>query len=238
MAIQSGDEAMLQLCLPGEDPHSYMASLIHGCDYRELIDLVKSGDYNADTIRKLGKLANLSLQFRTSPRKLRVKARVEYNIPMELPQAFQIHNTYQRGYKRVPIYWANQIIKTKRLGYVETLAGRRVEVKGNWAGPMGWSMESTSINYPIQGTGGEQKYLALAVVRPYLVEIGAYFALELHDGLFFYIPKAKTAQAIPRIKQMLDNLPYERAWGFKPPIPLPFDCKVGGSWGALKEWRG
>ena len=36
------------------------------------------------------------------------------------------------------------------------------------------------------------------------------------------------------MKPMLDNLPYESAWGFHPPIPLPFDCKAGKTWGSLK----
>jgi hypothetical protein len=33
------------------------------------------------------------------------------------------------------------------------------------------------------------------------------------------------------------QLPYREAWGFTPPIPLPWDCKYGGGWGALKEWK-
>jgi hypothetical protein len=40
------------------------------------------------------------------------------------------------------------------------------------------------------------------------------------------------------MKQMLDNLPYKRAWGFDPPVPLNFDGKFGSSWGDLQDWRG
>jgi DNA polymerase-1 len=237
MAIQSGDEAMLQLCLPEEDPHSFMAARINASDYREMIALVKAHDYNAESLRKLGKLANLSLQYRTSAPRLRVKARVDYDIPMELPQAQHIRSVYLATYRGVPAYWKSSIAKVKRLGYAETLAGRRVQVQGNWAGNDAWSMEGTAINYPIQGTGGEQKYLALAVLRSYLSAERIYFAWDLHDGLYFFVPKSKTAKAMPTIKKMLDNLPYKQAWGFSPPIPMPFDAKVGGSWGALQDWR-
>ena len=96
-------------------------------------------------------------------------------------------------------------------------------------------MEGTMINYPIQGTGGEQKYLALAVVKNELAAFDSHFAWDLHDGLFFFTPKKHTIDFAMRIKHLLDNLPYERAWGFSPPIPLPFDVKAGGSWGSLKE---
>ena len=151
MAIASGDETMLELCLPGEDPHGFMGARIRHMDYRELLQKVYAGDKDAKDGRQMGKVANLSLQFRTSAKKLRVVARVQYNLPMGLPEAENIHRTYQQTYIKVPVYWKNQIALTKRLGYVETFAGRRVQVAGNWGGTKGWSMESTSINYRIQG---------------------------------------------------------------------------------------
>jgi DNA polymerase-1 len=237
MAIQSGDESMMAMCLPGEDIHSFMGSRIEGSDYKEMIDRVRAHDYNAESARKLGKVTNLALAYRTSARRLRVKARVDYDIPMELPQAEHIRAVYLATYPGIPAYWRSSIAKTKRLGYAETLAGRRVRVQGNWAGNEAWSMEGSAINYPIQGTGADQKYLALAVLRSYLDAERIKFAFELHDGLFFFIPKAKTAKAMPTIKKMLDTLPYQRAWGLTPPIPMPFDAKVGGSWGALQDWR-
>lgn len=237
MAIAATDPVMQQLCLPGEDPHSYMAASILSIDYADLSLRNKGGESAAEKQRKLGKVANLSLQYRTSARRLRVTARVDYNIPMELPEAEHIHRTYPRTYKKVPVYWNFQIATTKRTGYVETFAGRRVEVIGDWTGPLGWSMGSTAINARIQGTGADQKYLALAVLKSYLTSIGAHFAWDLHDGLYFYVPTDKVDQAAPAIKRLLDNLPYKKAWGFTPPIPMPWDVKVGGSWGTLREWR-
>jgi DNA polymerase I-like protein with 3'-5' exonuclease and polymerase domains len=234
MAIASGDETMLALCEPGEDPHGFMGARITHRDYRELVKLVHDGDKAAKDDRQLGKVANLSLQYRTSAKKLRSVARVQYNIPMELDEAYDIHAKYQET--GVPEYWREQIALTKRRGYVETFAGRRVQVVGNWQGNMGWSMESTSINYRIQGTGGDQKYLALSVLRPYITRIGAMFAWELHDGLYLYVPDHMVERAAVEVPYLLANLPYKKAWGFTPPIPLPWDCKSGPSWGALKEW--
>jgi DNA polymerase I len=238
MAIASGDETMLQLCLPGEDPHSYMGAQIRNKNYRDLIRLVQEEDKDAKDGRQLGKVANLSLQYRTSAPKLRTVSRVQYNLPMELPEAQMIHKTYQMTYRQVPLYWQKQISMTKRLGYVETLAGRRVQVVGNWAGSSAWSMGSTAINYRIQGTGADQKYLAISVLRPYLRRIGANFGWDLHDGIYMYVPDAHVLRAAEEIPKILANLPYEKAWGFSPPIPLPWDCKIGGSWGALKEYKG
>ena len=235
MAIQSADDVMLNLCAPGEDAHSYMASRICNRDYRELIRLVHEENEQAIADRKLGKVTNLSLQFRTYPKRLRVKARVDYNIPMELPQAQHIWATYQRVYTGVPKYWKSAPTKAKRLGYAETLGGRRVALIGDWTGKDAWKLESTAINYPVQGTGADQKYLAIMVLKPYLLEIGAYLAWELHDGLYLYVPNHMVERAAVEIKRRLDNLPYKQAWGITPPIGLPWDCKAGCSWGALRE---
>jgi len=242
MAICSGDETMLSMCLPGEDPHSFMGARIAQIGYREMMRLRKEGDEKTKAImegrRKMGKVGNLSLQYRTSAKKLRVVARVQYNMDMELPEAQYIWKTYQDTYTGVPKYWKQQIALTKSCGYVETLAGRRVQVIGNWDGSMGWSMGSTAINYRIQGTGADQKYLALSVLRPYMIEHGIKFAWDLHDGIYFWVPQEKTYQAAADMQWLLNNLPYQKAWGIEPPIPLPWDCKIGPSWGTLKEWKG
>ena len=237
MAIFSNDDAMLQLCQPGEDAHSYMAARIVGQDYRGLVVAVKAEDEDAGQARYLGKVANLSLQYRTYPKTFRRVARVQYNIPMELPEAQRIHRTYQSTYTKVPRYWESQVRKVKQLGYAETLAGRRVLVQGNWDGSLGWSMESTAINYPVQGTGADQKYLALKVLKSYISNIGAYFAWDLHDGIYLWVPDDMVEKAATEISAMLANLPYREEWGFTPPIPLPWDCKYGPGWGSLKEFK-
>jgi DNA polymerase I-like protein with 3'-5' exonuclease and polymerase domains len=226
---------MLQLCQPGEDPHSFMAARIVGADYHELVALVKAEDADAGQSRYLGKVANLSLQYRTYPKTFRKVARVQYNIPMELPEAQRIHATYKRTYPEVPRYWERAIQKVKHCGYAETLAGRRVQVVGNWDGSLSWQMESTSLNYPVQGTGGDQKYLALKLLKPFLTAVGGYFAWDLHDGIYLFIPDNMVDRVVAEGRQILNNLPYQREWGFTPPIPMPWDCKVGKSWGTLKE---
>jgi DNA polymerase-1 len=238
MALLSGDQAMLQLCEPGEDAHSYMAARIVGQDYRELIRLVHTEDKDAEQNRYLGKVANLSLQYRTYPKTFRSVARVQYNIPLELPEAQRIHRTYQHTYPEVPRYWDRQIRLTKQCGYAETLAGRRVQVTGNWDGSLGWKMESTALNYPVQGTGGDQKYLAMQVIKPYITSIGAYFAWDLHDGIYLWVPDDKVERVAVEIRAMLANLPYREAWGITPSVPLPWDCKYGPGWGSLKKWEG
>jgi len=238
MAVASGDQTMLQLCQPGEDPHGFMGSRINpALSYPGIIDLVKKKDPVAKAARQSGKVGNLSLQYRTSPKTFRTRARVDHGMDMTLPEAARIHFVYQRSYPGVPAYWEKQIALTKECGYVETFAGRRVQVRGDWSGRMGWSMGSTAINYRIQGTGADQKYLALATLTPYLLKVGAKFSYDLHDGLYFLVPDARVSEFCRVAKHMLDTLPYREAWGFTPPVQMNWDCKAGKSWGTMKEFE-
>ncbi len=84
-------------------------------------------------------------------------------------------------------------------------------MRGAWA-PRG-------INYPVQGTGAEQKYLAIAAMKPLMIELGARFFLDMHDGLYYDVPDENVEAFAVRGKAILDNLPYRQAWGFTPPDP-------------------
>lgn len=237
MAIESGDTVMLSLSQLGEDPHSYMAAEIGAHDYRQLIGFVKAEEEWASNARKGGKVANLSLQYRTSKRKLRVVSKVQYNIDMTDEDAEHTWLTYRKTYPGVPRYWERQINFAKANGYVENLAGRRVELLGSWdqTSKSSYPQQQTAINFPIQGVGGDQKYLALRVIRNQLSRYDAHFAWDLHDGMYFYVPKHKSMKFAVEMRELLDNLPYLQAWGLKSPIPLPWDAKIGPTWGTLKE---
>jgi DNA polymerase-1 len=145
MAIKSGDPTMLHLCQPGEDPHSYMGGSIVGREYRELQKAAKTDDEQAFHDRFLGKFANLSVHFRVGAKKLRATARTKHDLPMELPEAKRIITVYKQRYTQVPSYWDRTIQETKRRGYVETMAGRRVQVVGNWEAKAGrWNRRRSS----------------------------------------------------------------------------------------------
>jgi DNA polymerase I-like protein with 3'-5' exonuclease and polymerase domains len=184
-----------------------------------------------------GRIVHNSSQYRVGFKKLQQIAEIDYGIAMSIDEAQRIQRIYLNTYPGIPRYWQEQISKAQNNGYVETIAGRRVRIIGQWGGDKSWQMEGTAINYRIQGTGADQKYLALRCVRHYLMTIGARFAWDLHDGLYFYVPHARVEDAAYEIKDTLDNLPYESVWGFTPPIPMPWDCKVGPSWGDLKPFE-
>ncbi len=238
MAVCSGDETMISLCQPGEDAHGYMGASIRGMDYMSLVERVRAGDKEAKNIRQLGKVANLSLQYRTSAKRLQSVAAVQYGITLADDEARTIHDTYQRTYPRVPHYWRVQALKVKQQDYIENLLGRRVALMQPYSrgSSFDWSYTSTAINYPIQSMGAEQKFLALAVAKTHLPKYDARFYFELHDGLFFVVPDDKAEKFGHEMKEVLSNLPYDKVWSMELPIKFPVDGKMGADWGSLKEF--
>lgn len=239
MAVESEDPVMLEMCAPGEDAHSFMASRIDTSLTYEWIRANREEDPRAKKVRKLGKVGNLSCQYRTGPVTLRKVAAVQHSVALSMYESEVVVRTYKDTYKRVPRYWRRQIQKARANGFIETLAGRRVQLGAfqTWGADDVWKHESTSINFPIQGIGADQKYLALLVARNYLPTVGGRFLMELHDGMFFRVPRAVAEKAARELKQLLSNLPYRKAWAlpYALPVHFPVDVKTGPHWGALKE---
>jgi DNA polymerase I-like protein with 3'-5' exonuclease and polymerase domains len=237
MAVNANDPVMIQMCQPGEDAHTYMGARIAGMEYAMLMELVRLKDEYGGNYRQFGKVANLSCSYRIGPAALRQRAATDYGVIMSETQATAMHATYPLTYKQVPEYWQRAIYFGKMHGYAVTLAGRRVQLLPGmkWTGENKWSLESTSINFPIQGAGADQKYLALAVLKDYLPKVQGKFYYELHDGLFVVVPHRHSDRAVVEIRHLLSNLPYKKAWGVDLPIQFPVDAKRGASWGSLEK---
>lgn len=235
MAVESDDETMLQMCMPGEDGHTFLAAQLAHMDYHELQRLLKEDEDKWKPKRLFGKVGNLQCQYRSSAATLQRVGRTQYAVNMTLPEAEHVVRGYKATYRKVPKYWWRQIAKGKKQGYVETLAGRRINVGFDWPEDRKWALESTCINFPIQGVGADQKYLGLAAIKDYVNQHDGRFYYELHDGIYNVFPEHKAEKAAHDLKAILSNLPYSKAWGLKLPIAFPVDAKIGATWGDLKE---
>lgn len=229
MAMESGDEVMLDLFATGGDGHAYMGASIENLDY-EWLRANSDTDARAKEARNLGKFANLSLQYRIGVDTIMVRALTQYGLQLWRAKAQHIKDTYLRTYKRVPQYWDWAIKQAAKAGYAETRGHRRIPLYNLNL----WDQQQTAINYRIQGTGGDMKTLGIAVCKPYF-NGDMLYGWDLHDALFTYVKDdAKALGRVLALKKLLSNLPYKRAWGWTPEIPLPVDAKMGKTWGTLK----
>lgn len=236
-----GDEPVLrELFRSGKDPHSYTGAGIINVPYDEFMRRRAAGEEaiaGPKGARYLGKFTNLSLQYRTSVKTLRRKARVDYGVTADYATAKRWHGTYHDLYPGVRGYWKRAIHLARTRGYAETMAGRRYDLPEREFRVNEWSAESTAINFPIQGTGADQKELGLAVVTTHYPELA--FAFDLHDGLYFWLPRDLPGrmELLYEVKKELSNLPYYDAWSWTPTVPYPVDGKYGPAWGNMEELK-
>lgn len=230
MADLSQDETMLSLFLDGIDGHSFMGASIKDKDWTWVRDN-QDTDPEAKSVRYLGKFANLSLQYRIGVATMRIRALTQYGLNLSEADATLIRRRYELTYPGVVTYWSTAIALAAARGYAETRGGHRIQLDDMSE----YAQQQTAINFPIQGTGGDMKLLALRVLKNHFAELGIKFAWDLHDAIFLYIPDdSQAVKTAYFVQELLGNLPYEQEWGWTPSVPLPVDAKIGRSWGEMK----
>ncbi len=236
LADLTQDPTMLSVFNEGKDFHCIMGAKAARMAYEEMLTWYKTGDKEAERFRQMGKVANLSLAYRTGAKTFQTMARTDYDVILTFDEATMLCQLFKQTYPRVVQYWDRAIRVARSQGYAESRGGRRVYLSDWQRGSGGYASEQTAINFPVQATGADMKFLGIALADAYLRKRNARFMLELHDALFVAIPDDRNAMETARgTRHLLNNLPYERVFGWSPTVPLPVDGKIGQNWGDLEE---
>jgi DNA polymerase-1 len=232
----ANEKTMIDFFNSNKDLHAYTAASIYGYDYDAFQELKTSKPDEYKNMRQLGKVTNLSLQYRLSaPNLYRVWHDKYELLDKTEADAERARNVYLSIYSRIPRYWREVVHAARNKGYTENKAGRKYTLN-RWDGEDEWKSAQIAINFPIQSTGAEQKILALYQLKPFLLENGIVLAWDLHDGMFFFVPDCMmTYELIQEMVDIVDNLPYESAWEWSPKVKFPVEVKIGDTWGELKS---
>lgn len=228
----SGDQNLLYDFNQGLDVHSTMTSFISGIPYEELLRLLDNDDTEATNYRYAGKLLNLSCQYRIGAKALAYKFFTTYGITITRGQAYNYLSMYKSRYKGVKSYWDDAITRAKSTGYAESISGRRYQLKF-WGGSTTYGTEQSAINFPIQGSGGDHKNLAISLIARKYPE--AIFVLDLHDGIWYYLPESHAQELAIEIRDYLNATDWSKLWNKEILLPLPFDAKIGPSFGEVRK---
>ena len=232
MAIRSGDPVMLNIFTRNLNFHGMTGAAIIGMYYNKFMEEFhkhKEGYYIEQ--RQLGKLTNLSCNYRIGGNALSEKAFTEYDTFMTPETGRFLVNTFSRQYAGVPQYWRDVVREAQEKGYTEAFGGRRYKLH-KWDEKYRWMTESSAINFPIQGSGGSMKEIALCVLHKKLPE--SIFCLDLHDATFNFAPLDDLKEIEKEQIKILNAIDYEAFWGFIPPIPLTYESGSGTNFGAVK----
>ncbi|MFD1106336.1 DNA polymerase I [Sphingobium olei] len=151
--------------------------------------------------------------------------------------ADEAQDMISRYYERFPgisVYINETIEKARRLGYTETLFGRKT-----WfpriSAPIQHERqgaERAAINAPIQGTSADIIKRAMARMEPALEAAGlpnVKMLLQVHDELVFELPEGDVEAASTVIRRVMESAAEPIV---KLSVPLGVEIGTGPSWGA------
>ncbi|MDC0625507.1 DNA polymerase I [Alphaproteobacteria bacterium] len=212
----SGDKNFIKAFKNNEDIHSSTASQIFNIKTEEL-----DGE-----MRRKAKAINFGILYGISPYGLAKQLSVTNS------EAKNYIEDYFNKYPKIKKYMNDQIQFAKTNLYVETIFGRRCNIKSindkNFS-VRGFA-ERQAINAPIQGTAADIIKLAMIELNKMIISgtLHAKILLQVHDELIFEIDEANKEVSIDKIKSVMENI-HLNFKNFE--VPLLVDCGFGKNWG-------
>ena len=211
MAHLAKDPGLLAAFAGGIDVHRATAAEVYGLPLEQV-----SNDQ-----RRHAKAINFGLMYGMSSFGLAQ----QLNVSRE--EAQQHINAYFRQYPRVHEYMEKARLLAAKQGYVQTLAGRRVQVADIKASNQfrRAAAERQAINAPLQGTAADIIKLAMICIDRWISDThsAVRMIMQVHDELVFEVPEAEIAQASQAIRQCMEGV-------VSLSVPLVVDIGIGNNW--------
>ncbi len=211
LAHISGDAAMREAFLSGEDFHTVTASKVFGVPIEEV----------TPTLRSRAKAVNFGIVYGISAFSLAQDIGVFPN------EAKAYMDAYLSKYHGVRDYMEKIKTQAKADGYVETLFHRRrylPELKSANFNVRSFG-ERVALNMPVQGTAADVIKLAMVNVHRRLQEekLRARLILQVHDELIVECPRAEAELVRKLLEEEMENaVQYS--------VPLVAEAHIGHSW--------
>ena len=211
LAHISGDEAMREAFLSGEDFHAVTASRVFNVPLAEVTPLLRSR----------AKAVNFGIVYGISAFSLAQDIGVFPN------EAKAYMDAYLEKYHGVRDYMKRIVEQAKQDGYVSTAYGRRRSLPELKSANFNIRQfgERVALNMPIQGTAADIIKIAMVNVSKRLKQEGlrSRLLLQVHDELITECPE----EEVETVKQLLKQ-EMEQAVSLS--VPLTADVKAGHSW--------
>ncbi|MGA8007250.1 MAG: DNA polymerase I, partial [Burkholderiales bacterium] len=211
MAHLSGDEGLRHAFAHGHDVHRATAAEVFGRPLDEV---------TVDE-RRTAKVINFGLIYGMSSFGL------AQNLGIERATAQAYIDSYFSRYPGVRRYMDETRERARKLGYVETVFGRRLWLAEMRSGSpqRRQAAERAAINAPMQGTAADLIKLAMVTVQNWLDErdFGAKLIMQVHDELVLEVPQAELDEVREGLRARMQDVTALD-------VPLIVDVGVGDNW--------
>ncbi len=221
-AFLSKDKKLVEIFRNGKDVHSAVAAQVFCVPESEV----------TKEMRSRAKVINFGILYGMGVLALK------QNLGTSREEAQKFYNDYFETFSGLALYLDQVKADALRLGYTETLFGRRRYFEGLKSRiPFVRAMaERMAINAPIQGTEADIVKIAMIHVDEHLQKKGigndVRMLLQVHDELVFEIKTEKVSDIIPEIKQIMESVvDPKKTEG----IICTVDAKAGENWEEMEK---
>jgi len=223
-AMLSGDEGLKKIFQHGTDIHSGVAAKMFGVSESEV----------TTAMRRDAKVINFGILYGMGITAL------QQNLGSTRAEAQAHHDAYFREFPQLRSYMDESVLQAKKLGYSETMFGRRRYFPGlqSHLPFIRAAAERAAINAPIQGTQADVIKLAMIHIDARLVrenmEQYAHMIMQIHDELVFEIDPSHQDAIIDIIRDEMINV-FERSFKhIQTDVPLTISVGMGDDWAGAK----
>ncbi len=220
----SGDEKLISIFKSGGDIHAATAAEVFGVPI-EMVDR---------EMRRRAKVINFGILYGMGVNALRANL----GVGVSRDEAAHYLDAYFKNFSGLARYIELTKASAARLGYTETLFGRRryfPAIKSALPG-LRAQAERMAVNAPIQGTQADIIKLAMIEADSLIESRGwradAKLLLQVHDELVYEISEAKAHEIVPLIRAVMEDvIDKDQLEG----VPIIAEASVGPNWGELKK---
>lgn len=220
MAHFSGDESLIRAFNHNLDIHTATAAEIMGKDISEV----------TPSERRAAKAVNFGLLYGMSAFGLAKQIGVDRAVAQDYIKR------YFARYPAILEYMERTKTMAKRLGYVQTILGRKLYSPDIQSSNrmIKDAAERAAINAPLQGSAAEIIKLAMIAVDEVLPKDDAKLLLQVHDELVFEVDTDKAHDIGNLIKTAMQNALIDTAkklgWEVDFSVPLVVEIGIGENW--------
>jgi len=162
-----------------------------------------------------------------------VYADQNYDVQVSLDEAKEYRKAFFDQYQGLPAWHARMRRTVQNLQYVTSPTGRVRHLPTILSTDEAVSAEAErqAINSPVQGFAGDLTVLAMTILHQELDRKQARIVGNVHDSIILEAKDEVAEETAERVKEVMENLPLKRLFGFNPTIPIEVEVTIGNHWG-------
>jgi DNA polymerase-1 len=222
-AMLSRDASLTKAFVSGGDPHRETAAKILG----------KSPDQVTKDERKMAKAVNFGFLYGMGWRKFMVYAEEKYDVKVTEAEAQAYRRAFFAQYSGLPSWHDRQRRLARAQRQVSSPIGRvrHLPAMDSTDEMAVAEAERQAINSPVQGFASDMTVLAMTILQDKLDPHRAKIIGNVHDSIMAEATDDYAGEAAKIIKEVMEHLPLQKMFGYKPTVPIEAEVTIGQHWG-------